>query len=104
MSGSGKGVSGVVGISRNGSGAGTFPDTNQVTYYFPFIFKGLDRGEGTDDDRTDLDPQEIMLGTSKNGGGELVIQKSVKVALMTGNHISQQPNRIYIVDRKRMTA
>ena len=26
MSGSGKGVSGVVGISRNGSGAGTFPD------------------------------------------------------------------------------
>ena len=27
MSGSGKGVSGVVGISRNGSGAGTFPDT-----------------------------------------------------------------------------
>ena len=27
MSGLGKGVSGVVGISRNGSGAGTFPDT-----------------------------------------------------------------------------
>ena len=26
MSGSGKGVSGMVGISRNGSGAGTFPD------------------------------------------------------------------------------
>ena len=28
MSGSGKGVSGVVGISQNGSGAGTFPDTS----------------------------------------------------------------------------
>ena len=31
MSGSGKGVSGVVGISRNGSGAGTFPDSHQVS-------------------------------------------------------------------------
>ena len=30
MSGSGKGVSGVVGISRNESGAGTFPDTFQL--------------------------------------------------------------------------
>ena len=30
MSGSGKGVSGVVGISRNGSGAGTFPDIRYV--------------------------------------------------------------------------
>ena len=27
MSGSGKGVSGMVGISQDGSGAGTFPDT-----------------------------------------------------------------------------
>ena len=31
MSGSGKGVLGVVGISWNGSGAGTFPDRALVT-------------------------------------------------------------------------
>ena len=35
MSGSGKGVSGMVRISRNGSGAGTFPDTQELSWLRP---------------------------------------------------------------------
>ena len=71
---------------------------------FPLSFKGARQGGSTDDNRTDLDPQGITLRLRQKGGGELVIQKSVKVALMAGNHISQQPNHIYIVDKERMTA
>ena len=92
------------GTSVHGGCAWFVTIPNQVTYYFPFIFKGAGQGGSTEDDRTDLDPQEITLRLRQKGGGELFIQKSVQVALMTGNHISQQPNRIYIVDRKRMTA
>ena len=36
--------------------------------------------------------------------GNLLLENPVKVALMSGNHISQQPNCIYIGDRERMTA
>ena len=71
---------------------------------FPLSFKELDRGGSTDDDRTDLDPQGITLRLRPKGGGELLIQKPVQVALMTGNHISQQSNRIYNVGREIMTA
>ena len=36
---------------------------------FPLSFKGAGQGGGsTDDDRTDLDPQEIMLRLRQKGG------------------------------------
>ena len=48
MSGLGKGMSGVVGISRNGSGAGTFPDKLLIhvvmTYECAIAFTDLERG------------------------------------------------------------
>ena len=58
MLGSGKGVSGVVGISRNGSGAGTFPDrfgedwrrverSIPVRIGSPSHYQGVDKAGGT---------------------------------------------------------
>ena len=43
MSGSGKGVSGMVGISWNGSRAGTFPDT--ISQNHTFVEESGDVGE-----------------------------------------------------------
>ena len=42
---------------------------------FPLSFKGGGQGESTDDDRTDLDPQGIMLRLRQKGGGELLFSK-----------------------------
>ena len=48
MSGSGKGVSGVVGISRNGSGAGTFPDITPSLRHFTLKCAVVGAGGGDD--------------------------------------------------------